>query len=891
MNDDYSNDQTTTGLFAVGEPTTGVFNSDLAELDSDWFRIALVEGRTYQLSAYLDTFSVTFAVNVEQFGNDGFIEHRRSRGFFDDETGESRQTESLWFTANRSGDFFFSASRTTEGPDHSYTVTAHDYEIPDYYWTNAILEDGVPKKQTIDAFDNFNDRDSFLVDLSRSGTYDFTLKGVDSGAGSLEDPILRIYSGEDGLLETIDGGGSGRDVAYRFVAARTGKYQVSVGSSGDSGTGTYEIEFNSVTGIDDAATGPGTTSRLPMVRNQTRVLEGRLEQEGDIDWHKVNLVATRWYRFSYTSEDEGSTMFIRDPDGGIFDRASGGNGEFYFRAMQSGTHHLVFRNGIDGYTITAVDNEAPAISARHVEFRVLGDERIKLSTLFDLKQFPAEQFLIHSETPFFLDGVEHESHDVTRFDVEDFDRIEFHADAKRGEYDVSIRANADGVASGWATTVLRSQLDGVDLLTSGLKWDSSNTQRESDKVVTFRFADSIPSYFSDGRFTGYSPMITRAKHAFLEMMLWPDYSNSGVQIQEIAGIQFVEDDSEEADIQIFTADLDQHAIGFRPGQFGRGDIVLDNEIYSEASGKDTLTPEEEFQLKRAMLSALGAKHYVGEFGRDQTMMGRHEGVPGNIFPESFGYWDVEYLRATYGDGQPPSVDQQANQIGLAGVEFFRTIHTHVPPLHQVRVHNHSGVVDLRPGATSLLSNPTPNQNYVIGEGVYIYRGAGSGGNDSLFGHQNNNLLEGYSGNDLLNGRGGDDLLFGGDGDDTYVYEMGQGNDTVWESTFQASGTDTLVIRGRFGFGSINDDLTFQRLGDDLKINLALNNNYNRNGGSIIVKDMAKPSVQVERLRLETFTQELDTFSLPAIFAAATSDQQRFASTGESDAFGFIAAPV
>ena len=717
------------------------------------------------------------------------------------------------------------------------------------------LEDGIPKKQTIDAFDNFNDRDSFLVTLSKNATYDFTIKGADSGAGTLEDPILRLFTGRDGLLLTKDDGGQGRDVSLRYVAPETGTFQVSVGSSGDAGTGTYEVGFALATGIDDAATGVNTTSRLELVPNQTRSLEGRLEEVGDIDWHKVNLVANRWYKFSYDSEDEGSLMFIRDLDGTILERTAGESGEFFVRAQQTGDHHLVFRNGFGGYTITGVDNAPPEIAARHGHFRLLGDATINMGSLFDLQDYSPARVQVYAESDFFLDGTQFDRLQLHSIAPEDFDRVQFRGDARRGEYDVSIRAVGSGAVSGWASTVIRSQEDKAALLETGSFWNSSNTQRGSDNIVTYRFADSIPSYFADGRFTGFAEVKDAVKSALGETFgSRPDNATWGTNLSDIVNLQFIEDDSEDADIQIFTADSDQYAVGYKPGVNGFGDIVLDNDFYSASEDDDLRNPfflsdRETYELNRAVLTALGATHFVPEVNRDESLVGTTFGIDADVYPQSFGYWDVEYLRNTYGDGTPP-VNELGGALGV-GPDFVRTINN-----QQFQIFASSAsLIDLRPNHTSRLLDETDGkQSYVIGEGVFIYQANGSSESDQIFGHHGDNLLIGRRGDDTIHGLGGDDLLFGGSGNDTYVYETGDGNDLIREdgdASF-ADGVDTLLLRGKFGVDRLEDDLTFQRLGDDLVVNLSINGNFNTNEGTITIEGMASDRNRIEQLDLRNF---------------------------------------
>src|SRR3989338_5274777 len=73
--------------------------------------------------------------------------------------------------------------------------------------------------------------------------------------------------------------------------------------------------------------------------------------------------------------------------------------------------------------------------------------------------------------------------------------------------------------------------------------------------------------------------------------------------------------------------------------------------------------------------------------------------------------------------------------------------------------------------------------------------AGQAGNDVLNGNYGNDMLLGGNGNDTLIGGLGNDLLHGGAGNDTYVFNAGDGNDTILE-THGDSGIDTI----QFGSG-------------------------------------------------------------------------------------------
>ncbi|WP_275450832.1 calcium-binding protein, partial [Ruminococcus flavefaciens] len=86
---------------------------------------------------------------------------------------------------------------------------------------------------------------------------------------------------------------------------------------------------------------------------------------------------------------------------------------------------------------------------------------------------------------------------------------------------------------------------------------------------------------------------------------------------------------------------------------------------------------------------------------------------------------------------------------------------------------------------------------------------GNGRRDVIFGGAGNDKLYGGSGNDELHGGTGNDYLNGGNDNDTYVFELGDGNDTINEE--RAGGTDKVL----FGEGITEDDVVVTRDGNDM----------------------------------------------------------------------------
>ena len=93
---------------------------------------------------------------------------------------------------------------------------------------------------------------------------------------------------------------------------------------------------------------------------------------------------------------------------------------------------------------------------------------------------------------------------------------------------------------------------------------------------------------------------------------------------------------------------------------------------------------------------------------------------------------------------------------------------------------------------------------------------GNTGNDNIQSGSGNDTLIGGAGNDTLDGGEGDDRLEGGTGDDTYIFNLGDGHDTISDYADNIVSIDTIV----FGQGIVAEDVEFLRLNsDDLTIKI------------------------------------------------------------------------
>lgn len=110
---------------------------------------------------------------------------------------------------------------------------------------------------------------------------------------------------------------------------------------------------------------------------------------------------------------------------------------------------------------------------------------------------------------------------------------------------------------------------------------------------------------------------------------------------------------------------------------------------------------------------------------------------------------------------------------------------------------------------------------------------GESGNDSLYGEDGDDVIRGGYGNDLLVGGKGNDLIYGDRGTDIFLYNPGDGIDTIWESN-DSEVNDTI----RFGAGITLSDLTFTRLNNN---DLSIAVNLSGNEGEIVIKDQFSTS--------------------------------------------------
>ena len=111
----------------------------------------------------------------------------------------------------------------------------------------------------------------------------------------------------------------------------------------------------------------------------------------------------------------------------------------------------------------------------------------------------------------------------------------------------------------------------------------------------------------------------------------------------------------------------------------------------------------------------------------------------------------------------------------------------------------------------------------------------TGYDDIIYGNGGDDTIDAGSGNDVIYGDAGQDRLLGNAGNDTYVWNYGDGIDTIFDTT----GTDKI----KFGAGIEQADLQFSKKGNNL--NIMIKNNPNQ--GIIIENYFEKATYKIENI--------------------------------------------
>jgi len=426
-------------------------------------------------------------------------------------------------------------------------------------------------------------------------------------------------------------------------------------------------------------------------------------------------------------------------------------------------------------------------------------------------------------------------------------------------------------------------------------------------VGTFAFADSLPSYWEgDPTVSGFTPFTEAEKEAFRSaLQAWNivDNQNPGDTLTEIAPGA----NNDAAEGMVFKSDISD-TVMVLPNNFPSRDSsqkLVDFIADSSSPLFDDLTPGNQgyFEIVRGVGKLFGYED-DDEQPRTESLYGQRFGDDFDAFPFPSTPLPRDLIGRRVFDVTPtsfPAADRRF-EIQFGNTEDNRYFLSPDTPTFST-IADADGVdwisasgsergstIDLHPLAPNFIgTNGNQRQTYLIDFESDIENGVGGKFADSISGNRLDNLLIGNAGNDVLNGRAGFDRLYGGAGSDEYIFEIGDGTDIINEQGF--GGRDSLKLVGFDSFDSL-EDLTFQKLGNDLLIRLRLDGNEDHVDDSIRIRNMGDNSSRVESLSLDNiFGQNLLNISLVSAFSESEVFPKRMELTGGSDAFGPLVRSV
>jgi len=282
-------------------------------------------------------------------------------------------------------------------------------------------------------------------------------------------------------------------------------------------------------------------------------------------------------------------------------------------------------------------------------------------------------------------------------------------------------------------------------------------------------------------------------------------------------------------------------------------------------------------------------------------------------PATFMLYDIQRLQQIY--GVRPEFNPENNHFRFAEAHQQSIYDTGGIDTLNLTSHVVDTRVDLREGQRSTLEdrgfdamdNPTftaIENSVLIPYGVVIENARTGAGADRVGGNEIGNLLITNDGSDTLIGRGGNDVLRGGDGADTYIWNLGDGRDTIidFDTNIAADPNvrerDRLEINDQTGqLDAPEDDLTFRRLGNNLRIDFTFNRGAAQ--GSVVIQNFNNPANQVETLALfgppavtgGDAQQVGNDIDLISVWEQSGTLGQRFRDSGTAGDFGNLVTPV
>jgi hypothetical protein len=860
--DDFSTDVNTSGILRTdGSVSRG--RNDF-EFDEDWFRTTpLLEHYTYQFR--INRLEDGFA---QMFLRDG---SGNSARFSDGRPGVPGELLSV--EPGEAGRRFIGVRSNGD-----YELTAQPFDFigsasNDFFDMNFLVN------EAIGVIEEPGDRDWFRKQLLSYGKYRIEAVPLQGQPADAFEITPRSFDTET-VFDTIESGGVFRPLERIMF--------FDVGESVDgNGSGAYELKFFP---LDAASDNENTSWNVQMTNGKGRIRNAN-ETFDDVDWHRIQLEDNTWYEFNVLSGN--SEVDILRPDGTTvsLDRF---NEQYYF-SDQQGEHYII----VESQFASSIDIAITSDTKRTVDSQALYFKNFERPSIGSLISFESEEELmqIYSDLPLHyntadgaVDLAANTLHTVTR-------RVANELKLKQRQFvgtaEIFARAAMNENSwTAWAVGEIYGMGPSFSLTSEPGSFSSSSAHR-------YAFAESPPDYLSLPEYSNLTDfaVLTEDQRAAVNnaMEQW-NFSS----FENARGFQLA-DNPENADFLIYNISFGDDTIhaygGFRTSEVGR-DLLLNSSSSVFSADTSMSSDRSTFELIRGLGQSLGLSTPEG-LSRLRTVMGnRDPGIASDVsipWPTTPLPEDIAVFRQRNAIHRN---DPEKNVYWLGSgtnTPFFRTISDSIFGEGNNNIVSAFGsslpaTIDLRGGRTSFVQSESDRPyNYANSIQSYIFDGYGGDNDDVLIGNFIGNRLVGGKGNDYLIGGGGSDSLFGGEGDDRYGFKPGYEKALINEQL--KGGTDILEIEGMFNLDSLHDDLTFQRLGNNLNIRLDWDSELDSNTDEIRIFNMADPMSKVETLTLTNPDGQIARIDLNSAFEQSDSTRRRFQVIAGTSEFGNLVAPI
>jgi hypothetical protein len=326
--DDFGDTLQTAGSISVGQSIAG---SLTPAGDRDWFGVDLVAQKTYDIEITGGTLK------------DPYLRVFDAKGVSLAENDDRDDLDpGLAFVAPATGRYYVLVDSYLSSTTGTYTLDISAEQVSDQDDINEIDSDEIEgdEIEVKGKIDFGGDGDNFNLTLNAGMRYIFSLRGSDTGAGTLGDPFLELLQNGQ-VLASNDDGGAALDSELHFTPSNSGAYTLRASAISVDDVGSYTLQ------IDSEAVGEGSMD-VPDAAGQTSLMSGAsasgdIDFGGDEDWYSVDLEVGMEYSFSLDGLSD-SYLTLYDGDGQVVatndDGGDGENALLQFTPKSSGTYYI-----------------------------------------------------------------------------------------------------------------------------------------------------------------------------------------------------------------------------------------------------------------------------------------------------------------------------------------------------------------------------------------------------------------------------------------------------------------------------------------------------------------------------------------------------------------------